>query len=97
MTSLPCYWGDDSAIERLGEFDIVLISDCLYGHDEEMSVSLFKTMKCLCKKKEGKIIMSYQFRENVIGDMPFFDLVKDSFDHSKCIEVDNDVWIFEWS
>ena len=29
-------------------------------------------------------------------DMPFFDLIKDSFHSCKCIAVD-DVWIFEWS
>lgn len=96
VQSLPCYWGDEQTMQALGEFDIVLVSDCLYGHDPEISVLLFKTMKSLCKKTGGKILMSYQLRENLCQDMPFFDLIKDSFHSCKCIAVD-DVWIFEWS
>jgi len=50
-------------------------------------------MKRLCKPS-GRIIMSYQFRENLIGDMPFFDAIQDVFVGS-CVDVDG-VWIFDW-
>ena len=54
---------------------------------------MFDTMKRLCKPS-GRIIMSYQFRENLIGDMPFFDAIQDVFVGS-CVDVDG-VWIFDW-
>ena len=45
-------------------------------------------------KPSGRVIMSYQFRENLIGDMPFFDAIQGVFVGS-CVDVDG-VWIFDW-
>ena len=65
-TAAPCPWGDDACIEALGQFDVVLCSDVLYGHKEETQVALAQTMRRL-SHANSTILIAYHFRENLLG------------------------------
>ena len=76
----PCSWGDVNHISKLGTFDIILVSDCLYGRDTDtVSLLLLKTMQLL-STSSTKILFAYCYRENLLCDLSFFEQAADIFD-----------------
>ena len=90
-----CVWGDADALEKIGVFDVVLVSDCVYAQEPEECALLIESMKKLCRADGGKILMAYQFRENLLADSAFFDMAHDVFKACICSEIEG-VWIFDW-
>lgn len=67
--------GDAEAIAALGTFDVVVCSDVLYGHREDVAVSLARTMHALCHGdgRESVVLVAYFSREKLFADVPFFE------------------------
>ena len=78
-----CSWGDRDDLERLGKFDVVLVSDCLYGRDSEVvSMLLLETIHSLCAP-DGCVLLAYCYRENLMADLHFFEEVEELFNSEK--------------
>eukprot|EP01061_Rhynchopus_euleeides_P032014 TRINITY_DN53070_c0_g1_i1.p1 TRINITY_DN53070_c0_g1~~TRINITY_DN53070_c0_g1_i1.p1 ORF type:complete len:234 (+),score=73.41 TRINITY_DN53070_c0_g1_i1:53-703(+) len=79
----PCSWGDAEHMEALGKFDVVLVSDCLYGRDSEViSMLLLQTLQSLCAPG-GSVLLAYCYRENLMADLQFFEEVEETFDSKR--------------
>eukprot|EP01060_Flectonema_neradi_P020789 TRINITY_DN2829_c0_g1_i1.p1 TRINITY_DN2829_c0_g1~~TRINITY_DN2829_c0_g1_i1.p1 ORF type:complete len:216 (+),score=27.72 TRINITY_DN2829_c0_g1_i1:51-698(+) len=76
----PCSWGNKEHISKLGTFDIILVSDCLYGRDSDVvSLLLLETMRLL-STPSTRILFAYCYRENLLCDLSFFEQASDVFD-----------------
>ena len=98
----PCTWGVKSEIDKLGKFDIVLCSDVLYGHHENVAVALAQTAHALCAV-DGRMLLSYFPREKLEFDQPFFNACDVLFEDPTPRNVDgvseeikHDLWLFEY-
>lgn len=103
-------WGDDAHARELmltyndgKPVDVVLCSDLLYGHDAATSGALLETIRTLLgDNPNGVCLMSYQFRDNLLGELDFFERVSDTFEseavslprHDGSDDGDDDLWLF---
>eukprot|EP01063_Lacrimia_lanifica_P035888 TRINITY_DN6964_c0_g1_i1.p3 TRINITY_DN6964_c0_g1~~TRINITY_DN6964_c0_g1_i1.p3 ORF type:complete len:217 (+),score=84.63 TRINITY_DN6964_c0_g1_i1:2173-2823(+) len=75
-----CSWGDDEHLAALGQPDVVLVSDCLYGRESDLPAELlFKTLQALCGP-HTHIYMAYCHRENLMADLKFFEDAMEVFE-----------------
>eukprot|EP00971_Amphidinium_carterae_P110584 2190570-Amphidinium_carterae.1 len=77
------WWGSETAKE-LSPCDVVLACEVIYQHDEETASALVQTMQSLMATSGGACFMAYEFREGMLGDATFFDLVNAHFDVEVC-------------
>lgn len=98
-------WGNEQHADAVLEqnqakpADVVLCSDLLYGHDAETSANLLATIRRLLGDGDGVCLISYQFRDNMLGELDFFERVGDAFESEGSSlrggdDEDDDLWLF---
>ena len=94
-----CAWGKLDAFS--GErFDVVIVSDVLYHQPHETMRALAETLKALVAK-DGVVYFAYHFRENLLHDAYFFELIDEYFEEkrrtfSENSEADENIWLLEF-
>lgn len=73
------YWGPDAS--ELGQFDVVIACEVLYGHSEETTLALGETIAALMAPEPGaNCLFVYEHRNTMMQDFPFFDFVGERFE-----------------
>lgn len=94
-----CAWGDLDAFS--GErFNVVVVSDVLYHQPHETMRALAETLNALVAK-DGVVYFAYHFRENLLHDAYFFELIDEYFEEkrrtfSENCDADENIWILEF-
>eukprot|EP01064_Diplonema_japonicum_P036550 TRINITY_DN823_c5_g1_i1.p1 TRINITY_DN823_c5_g1~~TRINITY_DN823_c5_g1_i1.p1 ORF type:complete len:216 (+),score=35.60 TRINITY_DN823_c5_g1_i1:53-700(+) len=105
-TVAPCEWGNKSHLSSLGTFDVILVSDCLYGRDDDtISLLLLDTLIAL-SHPTTHVYLAYCYRENLIMDLSFFETAEETYNSTQHALPRNkirqgvqpeDLWLLEYT
>jgi predicted nicotinamide N-methyase len=96
-----CAWGELENFAEDAKFDIVLVSDVLYHQPVSVMRALAETMRALVREDGGIVYFAYHFRENLIHDAHFFELIDKTFAETRRVfeenaDADENIWLIEY-
>lgn len=89
-------WGDCEKLLARDSYELVVCSDVVYKQPPETLRALADTVEAACAPN-GTVVLAYYFRENLMDDREFFELMDESFEERARVDFTDapDVWLFE--